>query len=132
MMKLDERTGGYRPLEEYRGVRFTKAMWKWEILNIVSVLWAIFAFLKVNGTLDGLTHSPSLLDEAVTKEAIQVLRMLSSFVAMTAVTYFGNGIFQQFFNGRRAAPAVKVGNVQMRIDEDRDVQLLFRNTDDEA
>lgn len=67
LMYLDERTGGYRPKMKYRGVRFTKVMWFWEILNIASVVWALFAYSKMNDVFDGirLARRPSLETRSV-------------------------------------------------------------------
>ena len=67
LMYLDERTGGYRPKAKYRGVRFTRVMWFWEILNIASVVWALFAYSKMNEVFDGirLARRPSLETRSV-------------------------------------------------------------------
>ena len=46
-MYFDDRTGGWRPKKEYRGVRFTKWMWFWEMLYAASVYWALFALRKM-------------------------------------------------------------------------------------
>ncbi len=54
LMYLDERTGGYRPKKECRGVRFSEFMWFWETLNIASVVWSLFAFWKMKDVLEGL------------------------------------------------------------------------------
>ena len=48
LMEPDERTGGNRPKSEHRGVRFTKSMWMWELLNIASILWSLSAFWIMN------------------------------------------------------------------------------------
>jgi hypothetical protein len=53
LMYLDERTGGFRPKPEYRGVRFTRMMWIWELLNFGAIFWSFWAFFKMNGGVDG-------------------------------------------------------------------------------
>lgn len=52
MMSLDERTGGYRPLPELRGVKFTNIMWAWELWNFVAVAWSLAAFLIIDRGLE--------------------------------------------------------------------------------
>ena len=70
LMYLDERTGGYRPKREHRGVRFTKVMWYWEILNIASVVWALFAWLRMNDGFEGMSLSVLPLPDREVVDAI--------------------------------------------------------------
>jgi hypothetical protein len=48
LMYVDERTGGHRPREEFRGVRFDKGMYFWEALNLAAIAWAWVAFVIID------------------------------------------------------------------------------------
>jgi hypothetical protein len=48
LMYVDERTGGHRPREEFRGVRFNKQMYFWEAWNLAAIAWAWVAFVIID------------------------------------------------------------------------------------